>query len=195
MKTGRKSLLFGVHQFIWHPWTVYRAWVNLYGRPSWKEVICIIIHDWGYWECPNMDGPEGEKHPWIGAVIAHKLFGQKYFFLVLCHSRHLARSYHREPSKLCWPDKLSIIYDPKWFYLFRARLSGELKEYRNNAKEWVPLTASDSEWFDWIKAKFEILAVEKRGDAVAYMGSHSKVYKVDPSLYYNRKRNQQKNKW
>ncbi|MCK5235828.1 MAG: hypothetical protein KAR06_02490, partial [Deltaproteobacteria bacterium] len=59
---GTKSLLFGVHQFIWHPITVLIAWCKLYGWPTWPELVCIIVHDWGYWGKPNMDGPEGEKH-------------------------------------------------------------------------------------------------------------------------------------
>lgn len=28
MRIGTKSILFGVHQFIWHPVTVYIAWRN-----------------------------------------------------------------------------------------------------------------------------------------------------------------------
>lgn len=169
--TGRKSLLFGVHQFIWHPITVWLAWRNLYGRPSWRECICIIIHDWGYWFCPNMDDAQGQKHPEFGARIAGRLFGKEYYNLVLFHSRHYASIAGKEPSKLCWADKLSILYDPKHFYLLRARLSGEIKEYRFNAKQWVPLTASDSEWFDWIKEKFILLAEKKKSDVVPYMQS------------------------
>ncbi|MDB5053131.1 MAG: hypothetical protein JWM44_1181 [Bacilli bacterium] len=169
MPTGRRSLLFGVHQFIWHPWTVYRAWVYLYGRPTFKEISCIIIHDWGYWFCPNMDDEQGQKHPQTGAQIAMKLFGEKYFWLVLLHSRHYAKQFDYEPSKLCWADKLSILYDPKQFYLFRARLSGEIEEYRKNAEQWIPLIVSDRIWFDWIREKFIKLAKEKKADAVPYM--------------------------
>lgn len=56
---GTRSLLFGVHQFLWHPWTVYRAWRYLYGKPTWREVVCIFLHDLGYFGKPNMDGEEG----------------------------------------------------------------------------------------------------------------------------------------
>ena len=83
MNVGTKSLLFGVHQFIWHPVTVLIAWVSLYGRPTWRELICIIVHDWGYWGAPNMDGEEGERHPEVGAEIALRLFGLEYYELVL----------------------------------------------------------------------------------------------------------------
>lgn len=194
MNVGTKSLLFGVHQFLWHPYTVYRAWVELYKtRPTWRETACIIIHDWGYWGSPNMDGEEGTRHPELGATIAGGFFGTDYEDLVLLHSRHYVKeaneriryadkAFHLledidpatvevQPSKLCWADKLSILYDPKWWYLLRARLSGEIKEYRQNAARagLIPLTASDSEWFDWIREKFVKLAKEMDPTVVPYM--------------------------
>ncbi len=168
---GTRSLLWGVHQFLWHPWTVYRAWLALYGRPTGREVICIIIHDWGYWGAPNMDGPEGEDHPRVGARLAAWLFGQEYGDLVLLHSRHFAKKVNREPSRLCWADKLSHLYEPAWWYLFRARLSGELEEYRYNAAAggFVSLAVSDERWFEWLQDRLATLARERRGDAVPYM--------------------------
>lgn len=74
MKTGTKSLLFGVHQFIWHPLTVLLAWIKLYGWPAWEELVCIIIHDWGYWGKSNMDGE-------LDGSIIEKV--QKLFFRVI----------------------------------------------------------------------------------------------------------------
>jgi hypothetical protein len=172
MTTGTKSLLFGVHQFIWHPVTVLLAWVKLYGWPTWKQLVCIIVHDWGYWGSPNMDDERGEQHPRTGAMIALRLFGYdlKYYDLVLNHSRHLARTLGHEPSPLCWADKRSIMYDPPWFYLLRARLSGEIKEYRVLAAQanFVPETATDQQWLSIIRDKFELMAKEKRGDVVEY---------------------------
>lgn len=165
MKLGTRSLLFGVHQFLWHPLTVYRAWVDLYGRrPDWRTLVCIILHDWGYWGKPNMDGPEGERHPELGARIAGWLFGKEYRDLVLYHSRSYARQAGVSPSILCWPDKLSLCYEPMWWYLFRARLSGELKEYRLRAAEsgFLPLTATDEEWFMTLQAYFRQLAAQHR---------------------------------
>lgn len=154
MKVGTKSLIFGVHQFIWHPITVYMAWVRLYGRPTIKEIICIIIHDWGYWNKPNMDGEEGERHPETGASIAFKLLGKEYHDLCLFHSRHYSENVGVEPSRLCWADKLSITYEPRWFYLLRARLSGELKEYRIRASEagFIDVSETDIVWFDWVSS-------------------------------------------
>lgn len=134
MKMGTKSLLFGVHQFLWHPLTVARAWRHLYGKwPRWREWVCIIVHDIGYWGAPNMDGDEGTQHPLRGAHLVGRLFGADCERLVLLHSRTLSRKFGLEPSKLCWPDKASIAFDPAWFYLARARLSGEILEYHRNA--------------------------------------------------------------
>lgn len=154
MKVGQRSLLFGVHQFLWHPITVLAAWLALYRRATWKEMICIFIHDWGYWFAPNMDGPEGERHPEFAAKLAGKWFGQEYHDLCLYHSRHYARIAGREPSKLCWADKLSIKYEPWWFYLLRAWMSGELAEYRKVAADagLVPITASNREWYSWVQS-------------------------------------------
>lgn len=169
MKVGTKSLLFGVHQFIWHPITVYLAWCKLYGRPNMKETICILIHDWGYWSKPNMDGEEGEQHPELGASIARKFLGVQYYKLCLYHSRHYARNSNEQPSRLCWADKLSIIYEPSWFYLFRAKLSGELIEYRKTSTTagFTPLTKTDKEWFDELQQQFIKLGNEQK-NSVAF---------------------------
>lgn len=149
MKTGTKSLLFGVHQFLWHPITVWLAWVRLYGElPGWRECVCIVVHDWGYWGAPEMDGPVGIRHPFLGARIAGALFGKPYADLVLLHSASLAKRLGRKPSKLCGPDKFSMLHDPTAFYLMRARITGELREYRKmaNDHEFCPLGAPDEVW-------------------------------------------------
>ncbi|MDA8336045.1 MAG: hypothetical protein M0Z41_13860 [Peptococcaceae bacterium] len=55
-------------------------------------------------------------------------------------------------SKLCWADKLAHAYDPAWWYLLRARATGELHEYRAEAAAagHVPVTATDREWYSWL---------------------------------------------
>ncbi len=164
MNVGTKSLLFGVHQFKIHPVTVLLAWHELYGWPNWKETICILIHDWGYWGCRDMDGEEGKKHPECAAKWAHRHLDKKrrrqmpryeYHDLCLYHSRHCAKNHNTEPSKLCWADKLSCKYDPWWLYLPRAVLSGEIYEYRQAAADFgaVPLSASHLEWYRWAQAR------------------------------------------
>jgi hypothetical protein len=177
MTTGTKSLLFGVHQFLWHPYTVWRGWRALYGKwPGFWETVAIFVHDIGYWGCERMDDAKGEQHPHFGANLITRLyrwFGPSeyvesnggYFWLYkLClyHSRYLAAKYNENPpSKLCWADKMSPVFDPPWFYLLRARLSGELKEYRDNA----PIDRSfqtDREWYEWLQKKCEQDARERR---------------------------------
>lgn len=197
MKKGTKSLLFGVHQFLWHPITVWIAWMWLFRElPNWREMVCIVIHDWGYWGKANMDDEEGERHPEVGAAIAGWLFDRPlsckswnplkilhdavlwdhrsngdYLQLCLFHSRHYARNACQDPSSLCWADKLSIIFEPWWLYLPRAWASGELAEYRKIAAGagFIPLTASHREWYRWIKNRLSTLGKEKRGDVVPYV--------------------------
>ena len=150
---GTRSLLFGVHQFLWHPFTVWLAWKELYGPPSWKEIVCIAIHDIGYWGKKNMDGGDGLMHPEAGAKLAGQMFGEEYKQLVLGHSRSYSKIHKSCPSKLCWADKLSIQYEPWWIYLPRAWASGELKEYRAVADHmgFIDKNISHRTWFNKLK--------------------------------------------
>jgi hypothetical protein len=180
MKIGTKSLLYGVHNIIWHPVTVLLAWIELYGWPSWKETVCIVVHDWGYWGSPNMDGPEGERHPTVGAMIAKNYLDTwknlysaepmswKYYDLCLYHSRHYARSCNREPSKLCWADKLSIKYDPWWFYLTRAWLSGEIDEYIALHSRMGKQFNTRREWYDWTSKRAIILGKQQSSEGISF---------------------------
>lgn len=185
MKIGTKSLLFGVHQFIVHPVVVGRAWRALYGRwPNLNEWIAIMVHDWGYWGCPNMDGPEGRRHPEKSACIAYTLakwawhvkhlfhprlrkergadvmYAAKCAFMVLLHSRETVKAHNKkvdpafkpiEPSALCWPDKYSVCLEWPWFYLLRAKLSGEIHEFKENAVKAgkIQSESSAADWFEW----------------------------------------------
>ncbi len=69
LSIGTKSLLYGAHQFALHPFFVACAWRKLYGR--WPRDLRIwlafLVHDLGYWGCPNLDGAEGKLHPWGAA--------------------------------------------------------------------------------------------------------------------------------
>lgn len=78
MKIGTKSVLFGVHQFAIHPWFVAWAWWKLYGFPFDPRLwVAFFVHDLGYLGMPNMDGPEGEEHPMLGAEIMRRLFDRE----------------------------------------------------------------------------------------------------------------------
>ena len=158
MQLGTKSLLFGVHQILYHPFSVYLAWLELYGFPNLKETICIFIHDWGYFGKENMDGPEGETHPEWAAKWAHKYLDNgdsRYHDLCLYHSRTTAAKHNVEPSKLCWADKLSCKYDPWWFYIARGMLTGEIEEYRTNAARLgeTPIECPHKTWYKQAREK------------------------------------------
>lgn len=134
MKIGTRSILFGVHQFAIHPLFVAVAWWKLYGFPFDPRLwFCFYLHDIGYIGKPNMDGPEGEKHPEFGAGIIRRLFGDNWGDFCLFHSRYYATANGRPFSRLAVADKFAICLTPPWIYLPLARMSGELKEYRANA--------------------------------------------------------------
>src|SRR5579863_3099451 len=80
MKIGTKSVLFGAHCFFLHPWFVAAAWWKLYGFPWDPRLwVAFFVHDIGYLGKPNMDGPEGESHPEVGARIMQRLFDRNLF--------------------------------------------------------------------------------------------------------------------
>lgn len=169
MRIGTKSVLFGVHQFLWHPLTVLLAWRKLYKSwPHWAELIAIFLHDTpGYWSKPEMDGPEGVNHPYLGAFWTARIVvlvtqgywidqvpfenehGGNIYAFTLLHSREVAKQWKCPTSKLYAADKCAILFDPAWFYLLRARLSGELYEYKGRAilSGHLPVDATDKEWY------------------------------------------------
>lgn len=65
------------------------AWWKLFGFPWDPRLwIAFVVHDWGYWGKPDMDGEEGESHPHLGASIMgvfdahwHGWYGWKHLFL------------------------------------------------------------------------------------------------------------------
>jgi hypothetical protein len=179
-KRGTLSILVGVHNLVWHPFTVWRAWRYLYKRsPSVYELIAIICHDLGYWGKPDMDGKEGQTHPEGGANIAMhlaywvaRLRGVSYegailnalriYKLSLFHSTYYAQSKNAHVSALYLPDKVCVLFDPPWFYKLRARLSGELAEYVENAnkkREGGSGFNSPDLWLAWYRQRMHIKAL------------------------------------
>lgn len=157
MTIGTKSVLFGAHCFFLHPFFVAMGWWKLYGFPLDPRLwVAFIVHDLGYLGKPNMDGPEGETHPELGARIMHWLFDRRWFWLfpapwdarpkhwyhfTLLHSRYYAKRLGLQYSRLCLADKLSFCYTPRWLYLPMVTATGEIKEYLKNAK-----TADSGHW-------------------------------------------------
>lgn len=130
MKLGTKSVLFGAHQFLIHPWFVAAAWWKLFGFPFDPRLwAAFFVHDIGYIGKPNMDGEEGELHPFTGARIMGFLFGAQWHDFCLYHSRFLAKKFDAKPSRLCIADKLAICLQPEWLYLPAVRATGEIHEY------------------------------------------------------------------
>jgi len=148
MKVGTRSVLFGAHCFFLHPLFVALAWWRLYGFPFDPRLwVAFFVHDLGYLGKPNMDGAEGEEHPWLGAKIMNVLFDdtapfvaivdwqrplQRWFDFTLYHSRFLAKRHGRPHSRLCVADKLAFTLEPAWLYLPRVALTGELREYMSH---------------------------------------------------------------
>ena len=167
MKIGTKSVLFGAHCFFLHPFFVAFAWYKLYGFPFDPRLwIAFFVHDLGYLGKSNMDGPEGETHVELGGKIMHKLFDWKPIGIFYIpdgpkigkpiklyydiwgdfsryHSRYYAKRDSAMPSKLCFADKLSFVFTPRWLYLPMVNATGEIHEYLKNAKKaekhWKPV--------------------------------------------------------
>src|ERR1700690_2156613 len=149
MKIGTKTLLWGYHQFILHPLLVAAAWWKLYGFPWDPRLwVAFFIHDLGYVGKPNMDGVEGQQHPYWGAEVMCFLFDltppyDTWYKFTIYHSRTLANLYFAPLSRLGYADKLAFLYYPKWLLKILYALSGEGAEYLINN--------GITDWGEWYK--------------------------------------------
>ena len=156
LPVGTKSVLLGAHCFFLHPFFLAAAWTRLYGFPRDPRLwVCFFVHDLGYIGKPNMDGPEGETHPLLGARIMHwfdsswTVYEPENDFhmvpagvcretywrdLALCHSRYYAKRLNKPFSRVCVADKLAFILTPRWLYLPMVKLTGEVYEYLEKAR-------------------------------------------------------------
>lgn len=159
MRVGTKSVLFGAHCFFLHPFFVAEAWRRLYGFPWDPRLwVAFAVHDIGYWGKPDMDGPEGEVHPEVGARIMHVLFdrpamvwkdgevwaARDWHDFTLCHSRYYAKKIGRPFSRLCVADKLACALTPAWLYVPMVCASGEVREYLANGRRANPEAHKDT---------------------------------------------------
>lgn len=132
---GTKSVLFGAHQFLIHPLVLALAWTKLYGFPKdWRLWACFFVHDLGYIGKASMDDEDGETHPELGAAIMRRIAGESWGEFSLLHSRYYAKRLGKPTSRLAVADKLAIALTPAWLYIPLVRLTGEIKEYREQAK-------------------------------------------------------------
>jgi hypothetical protein len=179
---GTLSILFGVHQFIWHPITVARAWHHLYGKwPTWTQWVAIFCHDLGYLGKPDMDGTRGKTHPVAGANLAcdivyyigrlvyrnkhdAALMAESTRELCLWHSTHYAEQQGGVVSELYLPDKVCVLFDPPWFYKLRGKISGEIYEYVENQNRQRWMTGQDEftvdQWLTWYRQRMHGKAIE-----------------------------------
>jgi len=131
VRIGTKMLLFGSHNIIVHSFFTLLGWIVFFrSLPSIKEFVCIVLHDIGYWGCEKIDGGDGDEHPYRGALIAARLFGNKYYDLCIFHSATIARFHDRHVSKLYYADKMGWLLMPNWLLYFFVRVSGEIEFYK-----------------------------------------------------------------
>ena len=114
MKEGTISVLFGCHSII-HSILVYISWIKLYKTiPSFKETVCILIHDIGHIGLDYLSDYEQKKKHWIlGSNLAKQLFGDTEYQLVAGHDKNSGI----KKSILYNADKYSWVIAPKvWLY-------------------------------------------------------------------------------
>ena len=144
MTVGTRSVLFGVHSILIHPFFTAAAWWRLYGFPRDVRLwAAFILHDVGYFGRTSVEGFGAEAHVELGARIMGKLFDAEWAEFCRRHSRHYARSHGVRVSRLCVADKLAFVLTPPWLYLPLARASGELWQYIERSKE----SQAGSEYF------------------------------------------------
>lgn len=136
MKIGTKSVLFGAHCFLIHPFFVAWGWKVLFGFP-WDPRLwfAFALHDIGYIGRSDIDGRSGEEHVILGARIMGCLFGPKWADECYRHSRYWSQRMGLPVSRLCVADKLAFAITPGWLYIPMARWTGELAEYMQRSKE------------------------------------------------------------
>lgn len=136
MKVGTKSVLFGAHCFLLHPFFVAIAWIKLYGFPFDLRIwIAFFVHDLGYWGKPNMDGPEGETHVELGAKIMHIFDGYEY--MSIDHPVH--SNYPeiiKEETENGWQNYDSFVFKGRKVFLFKKR-----------SKKWLEFTMYHSRYY------------------------------------------------
>lgn len=131
---GLRSVTIGMHNPIIHGFLVVLAWHKIYrGFPSFKELMCIILHDVGYIKQDFIDG-DGDRYPELGAKICGYLFGRDYYVLCITHSREYAKKLSLPLSKLGYADKYSVLLIPNLIYKPLIYLGGEAQEYHKTTK-------------------------------------------------------------
>lgn len=113
MTIGTRSVLFGAHQFFIHPWFVAWGWWKLYGFP-WDPRLwaAFFLHDLGYLGKPNMDGPEGEEHPVLGAKLLARFDGHRPF-----KPKYMVNLGVTDKVLPCWETRRGTVAMGRWALL------------------------------------------------------------------------------
>lgn len=131
---GLQTLLIGIHNPILHGFLVFLAWKKIYHKcPSFKETICILLHDIGYIKEKNPQNND-DRHPEIGARLCGSLFGLDYQILCLAHSRVYAERLGVPLSRLGYADKYSVLLIPDFLYNVLLHIGGDVAEYHATTK-------------------------------------------------------------
>lgn len=156
MKVGTKSVLFGAHQFILHPFFLWLAWWKLYYLTFQPAIlVAMVVHDLGYIGRGDMDGEEGKLHPGFGALLMGRLFDVPYgerewYNFTAGHSRFYARLIGIEVSMLMRADKYATCLVPLPLYLALVLASGECWEYVQYHADYHHKQLTGMKWFDLI---------------------------------------------
>jgi hypothetical protein len=136
MKIGTKTVLFGAHCLLIHPFFVAWGWKTLFGFPLDPRLwFAFALHDIGYIGRSDIDGRSGEEHVILGARIMGLLFGPKWADECYRHSRYWSQRMGLSVSRLCLADKLAFAITPGWLYIPMTRWTGELAEYMQRSRE------------------------------------------------------------
>ena len=122
-----------------HPEWVAKLMTRLFDRGPTDSHTRIIIH-----RHDHLDEFGGQR--------MHDIFTLgRWGTFALYHSRFYAKSQNARPSRLCIADKLSICITPWWIYRWTAGLTGEIREYRQDAanpsKGWDNAPGTNRDWY------------------------------------------------
>jgi len=116
MRIGTKSVLYGAHCAVVHPWFLAAAWRKLYGFPWDIRLWCAFwLHDAGYFSKRDMDGLDGKRtlslvqESWPSYLVSP---GGP----LRPHIPDIGRSGMAGNSPgFCVADKLAFVLIPAWF--------------------------------------------------------------------------------
>lgn len=162
MSIGTKSLLYGYHCMLIHPFVVARAWHRLFGFPFDPRLwVAFFVHDLGYWGKPDMDGQAGESHPFLGARIMATLFDESNAFNIRPGFRFMVARWTARLFNKIFGNKKQSWHD---FTLYHSRfLARKLKQPISR------LCVADKYAIVICPARFQLFLMVLTGELTEYM--------------------------